>query len=136
MDVTIASGVHAQILRHAAEDPAREVCGLLFGEAAGIATAEPTANVHADPARFFEVDPAALFAALRRERAGGSCLIGHYHSHPHGHAEPSIDDAAAVGSSFDRLWLIVAQGEIAAFRAVQGGAIHGRFDRVALMTAD
>lgn len=108
----------------------------MFGNDGRISTAERTANVHVDPARFFEVDPAALFAALRRERAGGPRLIGHYHSHPNGRVEPSIDDAASVGPSSGRLWLIVARGEIAAFRARQGGEILERFDRVALAVMD
>ena len=132
----IASGVIAQIIAHAARDPEKEVCGLLLGDAATIATVVPAANVHADPSRFFELDPAALFAAHRRERAGGPRLIGHYHSHPSGYAEPSAEDAAAADPASGWLWLIVAGGQVAAFRVVPGGVLHGMFDRVAIAIVD
>lgn len=130
MRVRISRGLLADIQRHAVGSAA-EVCGLLFGTPEHIAAAEPAANVHPDPARFFELDPAALFAALRRERAGGLAVIGHYHSHPGGRAEPSATDAAMADSASGHLWLIVAEDEAALFRVVAGGALHGRFDRVA-----
>lgn len=132
----IASGVIAQIVAHAARDPEREVCGLLFGDDAGAVVAEPAANVHVDPSRFFELDPAALFAAYRRERAGGPRLLGHYHSHPGGYAEPSAEDAAAADPASGWLWLIVAGGQVEAFRVVPGGAWHGMFDRLEMAIVD
>ncbi|PTD26066.1 M67 family metallopeptidase [Sphingomonas fennica] len=136
MKIAIARRLLAQIIDHAAADPEKEVCGLLFGDGTEIAAARPAANVHPDPASFFEVDPVALFAALRGERAGGKRLIGHYHSHPRGPAFPSVEDAAAADPSADRLWLIVAGGEAACFRAHRGGEIHDCFDRVTLSVHD
>lgn len=136
MHVAIASRLLRQIVHHAAGSPDREVCGLLFGMPERIVAVEATANVHADPAAFFEVDPARLFAALRGERVGGARLIGHYHSHPTGRPEPSAADAAAVDPVAERLWLIVAGEDVAAFRAGPSGAIHGRFDRVGLVVKD
>ena len=108
MDVDIPRGLLAAILAGAAAAPDREVCGLLFGGADRIAAAEPCANVAADPARTFEIDPARLLAAHRAERHGGPRLIGHYHSHPSGSAEPSQADAAAAFPG--QLWLIVGGG--------------------------
>ena len=133
MKVRISRALLADIQRHAAGS-AQEVCGLLFGTLERITAAAPAANVHPDPARFFELDPAALFAALRRARAGEAALIGHYHSHPGGRAEPSATDAAAADPSSGHLWLIVAGGEAGLFRVAPGGALHGMFDRVALDT--
>jgi desampylase len=69
------------------------------------------ANVAGNPATAFEIDPAALIAAHKTERAGGARLIGHYHSHPNGACAPSAVDASnadAVG----QYWLIIAGGEI------------------------
>ncbi len=112
--------------------PTEEVCGLLFGGASRVERAEPTANVAADPARRFEVDPGALIAAHRQGRGGGAKLIGHYHSHPNGRAEPSACDAdmsVADGS----VWLIIAGGEVTAWRVVEDGALHGRFDPLPIL---
>jgi proteasome lid subunit RPN8/RPN11 len=120
MATVIARYILNRILRHAAAEPGREVCGLLLGEGGRIVAAEPAANVSPEPADSFEVDPAALFAALRAERAGGPRLIGHYHSHPNGRPEPSARDAAAAEPG--RLWLIVGGGAARLWLAGPGGA--------------
>lgn len=109
------------------------MCGLLFGDFAHIRAAEPAANIHPDPGRFFELDPASLFGALRRERKGGPALIGHYHSHPGGRAEPSVIDAAAADPASGLLWLILGDGKAGLFRAVPGGPIHGVFAPLSLV---
>ena len=104
--VTIDPALLRDILARAAADPDREVCGLLFGTPARIVAAAPAANVASAPHDSFEIDPRALIAALRAERAGGARLVGHYHSHPNGLAEPSARDLAAAEPG--RLWLICA----------------------------
>jgi proteasome lid subunit RPN8/RPN11 len=119
MATVIARHLYERILAHVAAEPEREVCGLLFGGGGRIVAVEPSANVAPNPADSFEVDPRALFAALRTERAGGAPLIGHYHSHPNGRAEPSPRDAAAAEPG--RLWLIVARGTARAWFAEPGG---------------
>ncbi len=91
-----------------------------------------TANVSPDPSTTFEIDPAALFSAIRAERAGGPRILGHYHSHPNGSATPSARDAA-MALQPGRLWLIVAAGEARLWREVPGGAMHGAFDPVELV---
>lgn len=129
--VTISSRVLDAIRAHAASSPAVEVCGLLFGDSATITYMERCANVAADPAFRFELDPAALFAAHRRARTDGPQIVGHYHSHPTGVAKPSTRDAAdAVPDG--TLWLLVAGREVTAWRAVEFGAVMDRFDPVAL----
>ncbi len=130
MTVRIATALLDRILAHAAETPDVEVCGLLFGTPHRIEAAHPVANVASAPARTFELDPQALFAAIRAERQGGAPVIGHYHSHPSGAASPSACDAAAAEPG--KLWLIIAGGQAAAYRAEAGGMIHHIFDRVAL----
>ena len=123
-----------QMMAEASSSPAQEVCGLLFGVGLQVLEIEPTANVADDPARRFEVDPAALIAAHRRGRGrgGGPALIGHYHSHPGGQAEPSVCDAEMAVAD-GAIWLIIAGGEVTAWRAVEGGALHGRFDPLAIL---
>ena len=132
MTVTIASDLIDQILREAGAASQVEICGLLFGGDDAITAALPCRNVAADPARWFEIDPAALLAAHRAARNGGPRIVGHYHSHPTGIPTPSArdaDNAAADGA----LWLIAGGGVVQAWRAVDTGPIEGRFEPVELI---
>ena len=136
MIARISRPLLAEILAHAAAAPEREVCGLLFGGDGYIAAAVSARNVHPDPACFFELDPAALLAAHKVERAGGLRIVGHYHSHPTGAAEPSPADAAAAAGEGE-YWLVVSPaGAATLWRAVPGGALHGMFDSVDLVAGD
>ncbi|EZP51501.1 M67 family metallopeptidase [Sphingomonas sp. RIT328] len=130
----IASDLIDRIRCEAAACPDAEVCGLLFGDDAAITAIRPCRNVAADPARWFEIDPAALLAAHRAARGGGPRLIGHYHSHPSGIARPSPRDAASAPPD-GALWLIVAGGTVRGWRAVAGGPVEGRFAPVPLRIA-
>lgn len=101
-----------------------EACGLLLGtrtaEGWRVERIVPTANVHAHPTRFFEIDPATLIAAHRAARSGGAQVLGCYHSHPSGRAWPSAADAAAAAG--DRsVWAIIAGGEIRFYRSDPDG---------------
>lgn len=118
--MTISRAAERRIRAHAAMTPHLEVCGLLFGREDAIERAEPADNVSASPADSFELDPRALFAALKAERAGGPRLLGHYHSHPGGPAEPSARDAA-MALDVGRLWLIVAGDTLALWRVDRPG---------------
>ncbi len=122
MPIAIARSLLDRLLADAAAAPGREICGLLFGDEAAIARAEPAANVAPQPADSFEIDPAALFAAIRAERAGGARVIGHYHSHPNGRPEPSARDAAAAEPG--RLWLILGGGAARLWLAEAGGGFR------------
>lgn len=125
--------VIAQIVAEMRASPAHEICGLLFGYGTDIHGAQACANVAVDPARRFEIDPAALIAAHRTARAGGPAILGSYHSHPSGFAEPSAHDAADANPD-GSLWLIAAGNEVRGWRAVRDGAVHGRFDPVTLVS--
>ena len=133
MRVHISRCVVELIQRAAAEAEPREACGLLFGEDGAIEAASIEVNVAGNPLIHFEVDPAALFAAIRAERAGGRVLAGYWHSHPSGDATPSATDAAMAAPD-GRLWLIVASGTVTAWQAVANGSHHGRFAPLALHT--
>jgi desampylase len=86
-----------------------EICGLLLGGEGCIMAILPAANIAIDPTRHFELDPAVLIAAHRAARGGGPRIMGHYHSHPSGWAEPSATDAACAFPD-GGWWLIVAGG--------------------------
>ncbi|MEG3180347.1 M67 family metallopeptidase [Sphingomonas sp. LT1P40] len=132
MAIRISSCVIELIQRAAAEAAPMEACGLLFGSEA-VTQASVTANVAADPSRHFEVDPRALIAALRAERTGGERVAGYWHSHPSGDARPSVTDATMAAGD-GKLWLIAAGADVTLWRAVQAGAVHGRFDAVEIAT--
>jgi proteasome lid subunit RPN8/RPN11 len=91
----------------------RECCGLVEGrreEGRAVATAlHPVKNFSPDADRF-ELDPAAHLRLLREARQASREIIGCYHSHPNGRAEPSKADAAGAGET-DFLWLIAGVTE-------------------------
>ena len=104
-----------------------ECCGILLGQGNRIETLKPAANVHPEPERHFEIDPQALIDAHRAARSGGSQVIGYYHSHPTGAAEPSqTDRAMAAGDG--RVWAIVApedaQADVRFWRNAEGGFVE------------
>ena len=123
----ISSELREAMLAEAAAHPDVEVCGLLFGDQQRVIAAQPTANVSPCPHDSFEIDPAALFAAHKAVRAGGPAVIGCYHSHPNGKAEPSARDAAMAEEG--AVWVIIAGG---AFKA--WAYESGRFRPVQLST--
>lgn len=131
MQVLLSSALHAQLLAHAAATYPEECCGLLFGLGNMIDRIEPAANVADDPEQAFEIDPVMLISAERAMRQGGASIMGHYHSHPNGRADPSPRDAAAAACD-GRLWLVIAGKQITAWRAVSRGALLGTFDPVPL----
>jgi proteasome lid subunit RPN8/RPN11 len=114
LTVTIPRALLARIVAAAERAYPEEGCGLLIGrrEPDGrlrVTELADSANVADAPSRRrrFEVDPAVRFAAMRRLRGTGEDVVGHWHSHPDGPAEPSAYDAAMAFEP-GLAWLIVA----------------------------
>lgn len=126
MAVRISRTLLDRILADAVAGQGVERCGLLLGEEDRICDILLAANVHPDPSRHFELDPAVLLAAHRAARSGGLPVAGHYHSHPSGSAMPSRTDADCARGD-GSLWLIVGGGEVRLWRAVESGPVEGRF---------
>ena len=120
MQLELASEALAALLAHAARVAPHEACGLLLGKGARITEARPAGNAAPDPARHFEIDPQALIDAHRAERGGGPRVIGYYHSHPMGPAEPSATDRAQAAGD-GKAWAIVADGEVRFWRDGEDG---------------
>ncbi len=120
METAVTSGVKATLLAEAAAADPLEACGLLLGQHGLITAAVPVLNVHPDPARHFEIDPAALIAAYKAARADGPEVLGYYHSHPSGRIEPSATDRSSA-SGDGRIWAIVAGDAIGWWRDAPGG---------------
>lgn len=132
MDVKISRTLLEEVLG-AAAGQRQEICGLLIGGEGRIDAILPAANVAADPARHFELDPAVLLGAHRAARAGGPHIVGHYHSHPSGQPVPSATDVACAAPD-GSLWLIVGAGVARLWRAGPEGGDGGvRFDAVELL---
>ena len=93
----------------------KECCGLLIGRGTRISAIQETRNIHPTPETHFEVDPVALIAAHRTERAGGAAIAGYYHSHPFGAPEPSATDRASAAGD-GKVWAIIGQDELRLWR--------------------
>jgi proteasome lid subunit RPN8/RPN11 len=99
-----------------------ECCGLIEGTRDGeifrVTVLHPARNRAASPDRF-EIDPADHFAAHKAARIAGHAIIGCYHSHPNGKAQPSSTDLAGAGED-NFLWLIASNEDLAAFVYLRG----------------
>lgn len=90
-----------------------EACGLLVGRrepggACRVSAVEASANVAEPPrTRRFEVDPKLRLRLVRALRDGPDEVVGVYHSHPNGRAEPSETDRAMIFEPA-MVWLITA----------------------------
>ena len=90
-----------------------EACGLLVGRCAPgegyrVNAVEASVNVAEPPrTRRFEVDPKLRLRLERELRESPDSVIGVYHSHPNGGAEPSETDISMIFEP-DMVWLITA----------------------------
>jgi proteasome lid subunit RPN8/RPN11 len=132
MDLILSSNDHQQLLHWALEAGENECCGILRGTGRRVRAVELTRNVAPDPARHFEIDPAALIAAHKSARAGGLPLLGYFHSHPNGIAVPSVMDVAQAAPD-GLIWLIMAPHSITAWQPVVSGARVSGFTPVSVV---
>ncbi len=101
---------HAETLRAAARAAyPHECCGLLVGEGdADIVVTDvvPTPNIAENPNAAFAIDPQAQFDLLRATRGSQQRVVGHYHSHPDGSAQPSPRDLAMAHDP-EAVWVVM-----------------------------
>jgi proteasome lid subunit RPN8/RPN11 len=128
----------AQIFEEARAAFPRECCGLIEGVRDGdgirVRAIHPARNLAAAADRF-EIDPAAQFRLMRELRGSGREIVGCYHSHTYGRAEPSAHDLEhAVEEGF--VWLIAAL-DAASQDATLAAIVYGNraFARMALTIA-
>jgi desampylase len=116
--------VSGLILRLSANEAARllgaaqtsfpnECCGLIEGRRADddwyVVQLHEMPNIADDPQRHFLIDPQPQIQLLRRLRGTDGAVIGCFHSHPNGRAEPSATDLKrAFEDQF--VWLIAGGG--------------------------
>lgn len=100
-----------------------ECCGIMVGEGDRIRAILPARNVHATPDTHFEIDPQVLIDAHRAAREGGPQVVGYYHSHPDGPAEPSRTDIEMAAGD-DSIWAIAGREGLRFWRSEEGGFVE------------
>jgi len=122
MHVLLAGELRAQIFEAARAAHSAECCGLLEGVRDGdliaVRALHPARNLAPGVDRF-DIDPADHIAAQKAARVRGHAIVGCYHSHPHGRAEPSDVDLMGAGEE-GFLWLIVGGESLNAFVYLRG----------------
>ena len=131
MELRVTSGLVENLVAQAAHAWPEECCGILLGQGGNITACIPARNVHPTPRTHFEIDPQALIDAHRAARAGGALVVGYYHSHPNGRAEPSPTDRA-MASGEGKVWAIIAGNAVSfwedapdRFRALSHRVVDG-----------
>jgi proteasome lid subunit RPN8/RPN11 len=122
MDIRVTRPVLDRLLAEAARASPAECCGILLGCGTLIEAARPATNVAPNPERRFEIDPQTLIDAHRASRGGGLRVVGYYHSHPNGPAEPSATDrrqSAGDGS----VWAIIGESGTAFWSDEEAGFV-------------
>jgi proteasome lid subunit RPN8/RPN11 len=117
--IRIAAADLARVVAAAEAAYPQECCGLLAGRAEGkgadraitVTAVHPSSNIAREPHHTFEIDPALRLRLQRELRDSGDSVVGLYHSHPDGRAQPSATDLDRAWEP-DLAWLITA---------VQGG---------------
>ena len=111
MKLILSDELAAQVLLAAAHAYPNETCGLLEGrdtdDGWAVSAVHEAANVAEDRARHFLIDPQMQFDLMRALRGRDRRIIGCFHSHPNGVAEPSATDRAEAYET-DFLYLVAA----------------------------
>jgi proteasome lid subunit RPN8/RPN11 len=132
----LPDSIRDEIVAHASEGAPEEVCGVLAGargtekrqveensveensseepsaeenssEVRRVEAHHPAENVAETPQTRYEIDPREQLELLEAVEAAGREVVGFYHSHPRGPAQPSATDAAQATWP-DRSYVIVA----------------------------
>lgn len=109
--------------------------GKLSDDEAYISEIHPSENLTShNPEKTFEVDPKLRFDLMRatQSRNDGTDIIGHYHSHPNGPAEPSATDLS-MAYELQMIWLICGLDEN---NNTSLGAFRPHADRAAFETLE
>lgn len=106
-ELVISRPLATRLLFEAQKQPDLEVCGLVGARDGSPCSLYPVANIAADPARAFEMDPQGQIDAMKAMRERGESLWAIYHSHPAAPPEPSARDLDELGYP-DALYLIIS----------------------------
>lgn len=135
MVLCISRQQYEQLLKWASDAGQRECCGLILGRGNRVEELVLCDNVAAQPARHFEIDPVTLIIAEKAARTGGLAILGYFHSHPNGLAQPSATDADMAAAD-GRYWIVLTADAATAWRAVADASLYQRFNPVRLIFDD
>ena len=133
--IILPSEPRAAIATHAVADYPNEACGLLLGQRQGddmiVSQAVASTNVADKPSHRFAIDPGLRLRLQKAARSGSAQILGHYHSHPDGTAQPSKTDKAGIYEA-DLIWLIAAvkAGQMHDIATFMPWADCGGFDEI------
>ena len=122
MGIRLTRAALDRMLAEAERSAPEECCGILLGRDDLIEDARPAPNVAADPSRRFEIDAQTLVDAHRDARRGGPQVVGYFHSHPSGPAEPSATDRAQAAHD-GSVWAIVGTSAMTFWRDEETGFV-------------
>ena len=132
MAVEVSSALLLNLMRATYLAERNEICGILRGRGDRLLRADRARNVASAPKTSCEIDPAQLDAAFRSAGRKGSLeVLGYYHSRASGETAPSPQDAERAVPD-GKLWLVVTRERARLWRAVEHGALLGRFEPVTL----
>ncbi len=124
----ISKALLDQVVAHALDDPANEVCGLVAVDAGGTASeVRRTVNIHRSPMKF-EIDGDEMVALYNEIEDRGDRLGAIYHSHVRSPPYPSQTDLNFARWWPGVEWIIVglkagAEPEVRSY-LIDGGAIE------------
>jgi proteasome lid subunit RPN8/RPN11 len=89
--VVLAPSFQSRMADHALAHYPKECCGVVGGRKNVVSSVYPLTN-SLDSSHAFQANEEELFDAVRKMRENGEEMLGIFHSHPHGPAEPSEID--------------------------------------------
>lgn len=111
--IIIKPALLAEIEAAATKSYPEESCGLVIGHGNnddGVVVTgvqiSPNLSEH-DRNSSFEIDPQLRFDVMRKLHGGPERIVGHFHSHPNGPAQPSTRDSDQVWEP-DLVWIITS----------------------------
>ena len=125
--VLIPAACHHAMLHHAFQELPNECCGVLIGRDQVIERAVPMRNSEPSPETYI-MDTEEQITLFREMEKTGEQLLGIYHSHPNGPAEPSALDLQFAFHP-DTLYVIISLAdplnpEIRGFFLTENGFIE------------
>ena len=89
----LPTAVRRAMIQHARRESPRECCGFIIGGRGAVEAIVVATNVEPGTTRY-QIDPSEHIALRRALRGTDRDILGVYHSHPAGSAQPSATDVA------------------------------------------
>ncbi|WP_373475740.1 Mov34/MPN/PAD-1 family protein [Sphingorhabdus sp.] len=122
----------SDLLRWAEDAGNKECCGLLMGRNNYVSEVELCENVAVHPETHFEIGAAVLLSRHKLAREDGSPILGYFHSHPNGLAQPSSADLENAAAD-DRFWVIIAGANVTAWQPKAKGQRVVEFESIPIL---